>query len=83
VERAEAVQRVENDNLNCAVRVPGFELSLASNERYVRGGLTRRRSWRGPASARRPSRLGQRSLRGVTPPASRASNAGKRRAALP
>jgi len=45
--------------------------------------LTRRRSWHGPAPARRPSRLVQRNLRGVTPPASRASHAGMRRAALP
>jgi len=45
--------------------------------------LTRGRTRRGPASARRPSRLVQRYLRGVTPPASRASNAGRRRAALP
>jgi hypothetical protein len=42
---------------------------------------TSRRSWRGPASVRRPSRLVQRNLRGVTPPASRASHAGRRRAA--
>jgi len=45
--------------------------------------LTRGRTRRGPASVRRPSRLVQRNLHGVTPPASRASNAGKRRAALP
>ena len=43
--------------------------------------LTRGRTRRGPASARRPSRLLQRHLNGVTPPASRASNAGRRRAA--
>jgi hypothetical protein len=49
----------------------------------VLGGLTIRRSWHGPASARRPSHLAQRNLNGVTPPASRASNAGRRRAALP
>jgi hypothetical protein len=41
------------------------------------GGLTIRRSWHGPASARRPSRLEQRKRDGVTPPASRASHAGK------
>jgi len=46
-----------------------------------RRGLTRGRTRRGPASARRPSRLVRRYLSGVTPPASRASNAGKRRAA--
>jgi len=45
--------------------------------------LTRRRSWRGPASVRRPSRLAQRYVGGVTPPASRASHASRRRAALP
>ena len=45
--------------------------------------LTRGRTRRGPASARRPSRLVQRNLGGVTPPASRASNAGMQRAALP
>ena len=44
-------------------------------------GLTRGRTRRGPASARRPSRLVQRYLNGVTPLASRASNAGRRRAA--
>jgi len=47
------------------------------------GGLTHRRSWRGPASVRRPSRLFQRDLHGGTPPASRDSHAGRRRAALP
>ena len=41
----------------------------------------RGRTRRGPASVRRPSRLVQRNLHGVTPPASRASNAGMRRAA--
>jgi len=46
-------------------------------------GLTRRRSWRGPASARRPSRLVQRNLHGVTPSASRTSHASSPRAALP
>src|SRR3954452_21631935 len=45
--------------------------------------LTRRRSRRGPDSVRRPSRLFQRYLSGVTPSAPRTSNAGRRRAALP
>jgi len=40
------------------------------------GRLTRGRTRRGPASARRPSRLVQRYLNGVTPPASRASKCG-------
>ena len=44
-------------------------------------GLTRRRSCRGPASVRQPSCLVQRKRDGVTPPASRASHAGRRRAA--
>jgi len=45
-------------------------------------GPTRRRSRRGPASVRRPSRLERRQRDGVTPPASRDSHAGRRRAAF-
>jgi len=51
------------------------------NSQASGSGLTRRRSWRGPTSVRRPSRLCQRQRDGVTPPASRASHAGRRRAA--
>jgi hypothetical protein len=52
-----------------------------SNNIVRRRGLTSRRSRRGPASVRRPSRLEQRQRDGVTPPASRASHAGRRRTA--
>jgi len=39
---------------------------VAAVVRQFNGGLTRRRSWHGPASARRPSRLGKSKSHGVT-----------------
>jgi len=60
-----------------------FTLAVYTNmcAGWPRRRLTRRRSRRGPASIRRPSRLEQRQLHGVTRSASRTSNAGRPRAA--
>jgi death-on-curing protein len=66
--------------LNGAELIASTILRMGRDARF-RGRLTRARSWHGPASARRPSRLVKARHHGGTRLSSRASNAGKPRAA--